>query len=159
MLTQWVFGRRKRKGKAEVFSKENSAEWEPVVLSPKVLIKISGKSIPCKPSCTNLQRSQRCCPGFSNDIDQTRCVSGGNIIAGAKWLFLKFYSLENRIHKSHREIPEEPNVLERCVYVCVCVCACSVVSNSVTRGTIACQAPLSMEFSRQEYRSRLPFLL
>ena len=34
--------------------------------------------------------------------------------------------------------------------VCVCVC-CSVVSDSVTPWTVALQAPLSMEFSRQEY--------
>ena len=42
---------------------------------------------------------------------------------------------------------------------CVCVLSCSVVSNSsATSRTIACQAPLSLEFSRQEYRSRLSFL-
>ena len=34
---------------------------------------------------------------------------------------------------------------------------CSVVPNSLQ--TVACQAPLSMEFSRQEYWNRLPFLL
>ena len=33
----------------------------------------------------------------------------------------------------------------------------SVVSDSVTSWTVACQAPLSMEFSRQEYWSRLLF--
>ena len=32
----------------------------------------------------------------------------------------------------------------------------SVVSNSVTLWTVACQAPLSMGFSRQEYWSQLP---
>ena len=37
-------------------------------------------------------------------------------------------------------------------------CCCSVVSDSfVTPWTIACQAPLSMGFPRQEYQSRLPF--
>ena len=38
--------------------------------------------------------------------------------------------------------------------------ACSValaMSNSVTLWTTACQAPLSLGFSRQEYRSGLPF--
>ena len=35
---------------------------------------------------------------------------------------------------------------------------CSVVSDSATPWTVACQAPLSMEFSRQEYWSVLPFL-
>ena len=42
--------------------------------------------------------------------------------------------------------------------VCVCVCvSCSVVSDSATPWTVACQVPLSMEFSRQEYWSGLPF--
>ena len=33
----------------------------------------------------------------------------------------------------------------------------SVVSDSATPWTVALQAPLSMDFSRQEYWSRLPF--
>ena len=33
----------------------------------------------------------------------------------------------------------------------------SVVSDSVTPRTVACEASLSMEFSRQEYWSGLPF--
>ena len=41
-----------------------------------------------------------------------------------------------------------------CVYVCVSHLA---VSNSVNPWTVAHQAPLSMEFSRQEYQSGLPF--
>ena len=45
-----------------------------------------------------------------------------------------------------------------CVCVCVCVCiSYSVVSDSVTSWTVACQAPLSIEFSRQEYWNGLPF--
>ena len=35
--------------------------------------------------------------------------------------------------------------------------SCSVVSDSATPWTVTHQAPLSMEFSRQEYRSGLPF--
>ena len=35
--------------------------------------------------------------------------------------------------------------------------SCSVVSDSVAPWTVACQAPPSMEFSRQEYWSGLPF--
>ena len=38
----------------------------------------------------------------------------------------------------------------------VCV-SCSVIYDSATPGTVACQAPLSMGFSRQEYWSELPF--
>ena len=34
----------------------------------------------------------------------------------------------------------------------------SVMSDSVTPWTVACQAPLSMEFSRQKHRHWLPFL-
>ena len=39
----------------------------------------------------------------------------------------------------------------------MCVLTCSVVSDSANPGTVACQAPLSKEFSRQEYWSGLPF--
>ena len=49
----------------------------------------------------------------------------------------------------------------QCVCVCVCVCAgaqlLSHVQLFVTLWTVACQAPLSMGFSRQEYWSGLPF--
>ena len=41
--------------------------------------------------------------------------------------------------------------------ICVCVLTCfSHVQLFVTLWTIACQAPLSMEFSRQEYWNGLP---
>ena len=39
----------------------------------------------------------------------------------------------------------------------VCVCVPSHVQLFVTPGTVACQDPLSMKFSRQEYWSRVPF--
>ena len=42
--------------------------------------------------------------------------------------------------------------------VCVCVCVFSHVQLFVTPWIIACQAHLSMGFSRQEYWSGLPFL-
>ena len=42
--------------------------------------------------------------------------------------------------------------------LCVCVHACSVVPNSfATPWTVARQAPLSMEFSRQEFWGGLSF--
>ena len=48
-----------------------------------------------------------------------------------------------------------------CVCVCVCLCArvraLSHVQLFATSWTVAYQAPLSMEFSSQEYWSRLPF--
>ena len=43
-----------------------------------------------------------------------------------------------------------------CVCVCVCVCR-SVVSDSAAPWTVACQASLSTESSRQESWSGLPF--
>ena len=39
----------------------------------------------------------------------------------------------------------------------ICVCACSFVSDSAIPWTVALQAPLHMEFSKQEYWSGLPF--
>ena len=46
-------------------------------------------------------------------------------------------------------------------HVCVCVCVCSQLLSPVqlfaTPWTVACQAPLSMGFSRQEYWSGLLF--
>ena len=45
-----------------------------------------------------------------------------------------------------------------CGSVCVCVCSLSCVRLFVIPCTVGCQFPLSMEFSRQEYWSGLPFL-
>ena len=39
----------------------------------------------------------------------------------------------------------------KCVCVCVCACTLSHVQLFVTLWTVACQAALSMEFSRQKY--------
>ena len=43
-----------------------------------------------------------------------------------------------------------------CVRVCVCACTLSRVQFFVTPSTVACQAPLSIKFSRQEYWNGLP---
>ena len=42
-------------------------------------------------------------------------------------------------------------------HIYVCMCVCSVAQLCATPWTLAHQAPLSMEFSRQEYWSGLPF--
>ena len=57
--------------------------------------------------------------------------------------------------------------LWRLTFLCVCVCVCvyasvhararSVMSDLATPWTVACQAPLSMGFSRQEHWSELLF--
>ena len=44
-----------------------------------------------------------------------------------------------------------------CVHVCVCACVLSPVRLFVTSWTVAHQVPMSMEFSRQEHWSGLPF--
>ena len=48
-----------------------------------------------------------------------------------------------------------------CVCVCVCVCLCvqsfRYVRFFATPQTVACQAPLSIGFSRQDYWSGWPF--
>ena len=59
-------------------------------------------------------------------------------------------------------LPRQPTLLSFLSSCCslLCLRACSVasvMSNSVTPWTVAFQAPLSMGFPRQEYRSGLPF--
>ena len=48
-------------------------------------------------------------------------------------------------------------VISACVCVCVCACVLSHVYLFAIPWTVARQAPLSMEFSRQEYRNGFPF--
>ena len=55
---------------------------------------------------------------------------------------------------------EDFAVLEKVLRNGVCVCLCVLVTQScvfATPWTVAHQAPLSMEFSRQEFWSHLPF--
>ena len=52
-------------------------------------------------------------------------------------------------------IPILPGIMDHMSYMHVFMLSCSVLF-AMPR-TIACQAPLSMEFSRQEYWSGLPF--
>ena len=51
-------------------------------------------------------------------------------------------------HVLNSDCHKEPNIH---------VCMCAVVSDSATPWTVTHRAPLSMEFSRQEYQSGLPF--
>ena len=50
------------------------------------------------------------------------------------------------------------NLMRVCVFVHVCACVVSCVQLYMTPGTVASQAPLSMGFPRQEYRSGCHFL-
>ena len=48
-----------------------------------------------------------------------------------------------------------------CLCVCVCACVCSVAQSCPTLSilwTVACQTPLSMGLSQQEYQNGSPFL-
>ena len=57
-----------------------------------------------------------------------------------------------------KKIQTTEKYVEEAVCICVCELSCSVVSDAfVSPWTIARQAPLSMEFSRQESWSGLPF--
>ena len=47
--------------------------------------------------------------------------------------------------------------LSRLHFKCACVCVCMLSHSVAAPWTVAHQAPLSMEFSRHEYWSRLPF--
>ena len=65
--------------------------------------------------------------------------------------------------RKHVSCPEDGffTIEQLCVCVCarVCTCARTVMSDSATPWTVTCQAPLSMQFYRQEYWSGLSFLL
>ena len=97
---------------------------------------------------------------------------------GNKQLIKKEIKMTQRIQLCSSCIQYKKYTHTPCVCVCVCVCvyklvhddliyhllwlmlsfSCSAVSNSfVSPLTLTHQAPLSMEFSRQEYWSRLPF--
>ena len=60
------------------------------------------------------------------------------------------------IKKWAKELESSSNMM--CMCVCVCVCeSLSPVQLFATPWTVACQAPLSTGFTRQEYWSGLPF--
>ena len=55
------------------------------------------------------------------------------------------------------QVPSACRVQSSALRLSVCVCTCSVMSDSLQPWTVAHQGLLSMEFSRQEYWSGLPF--
>ena len=61
-------------------------------------------------------------------------------------------------HKQNDSSCPEQHLHLWCVCVCVCVCS-SRVWLFATPCTLACQAPLSMGFPREEYKRGLPFPL
>ena len=74
--------------------------------------------------------------------------------------WLKLHSLLASTHLSLMLGPEQVNFIRLTQIkkkVCACMCVCSITFDSATPWTKACQAPMFMEFSRQEYWSGLPF--
>ena len=75
------------------------------------------------------------------------------------WIFFPHVINTDFLVKYFKKFVMNSNPIYICMYryVCTCVCVCTVVSDFVTLWTVAHQAPLSMEFSRQECWSQLPF--
>ena len=69
------------------------------------------------------------------------------------WQIMCSLSVEEEKHLGQEWVVS----MSECVCVSVCVFSLSLMSDSVILWTVACQAHLSMGFSRQEYRSGLPF--
>ena len=57
----------------------------------------------------------------------------------------------------HGRIMKALNASSKRAFLPLTACTCSVMSDSVTPWTVACQAPLSIGFPKQEYWSGLPF--
>ena len=73
-------------------------------------------------------------------------------------IFIVMYSENVKFYgRLIKQIIMEMGTTSRCVQRCMSVCSfAAVVSDSETALTRACQVPLSMIFSRQEYYSVLP---
>ena len=95
---------------------------------------------------------------------RSRNSKGNKIIILKRYLHPEFIAsllVREKIWKQ----PKCPSVAERIqkMWLRVCVCVCGGVPRSsrvplfVTPWTVACQAPLSMGFPRQEYWRGLPF--
>ena len=66
-------------------------------------------------------------------------------------MIVKLHSLCRQIKRLNFELVSRKKKLINSVDIFVCVCALSHVLLFVTPWTVAFRAPLSMEFSRQEY--------
>ena len=77
----------------------------------------------------------------------------------SKWAFRHIHMTDNVLIECGGREALGAGMRGVCEWVCVCVCvfSLSLLSDSVILWTVACQAPLSMGFSRQEYWSGLPF--
>ena len=115
----------------------------------------------CSHSCPP---SQWCHPTISSSVISFASYLQ-SIPASGSFLMSQFFAAGGQIlelqHQSSLECVCVCVCVCLCVCVSVCVCMCVLVTQSCltisgTRTTVACQAPLSMGFSRQEYWSGLP---
>ena len=76
------------------------------------------------------------------------------------WLHTKMCKLFWQMNTNTYKLlwPAESHLRCLCqgMHVSVCVCVCVCVSDSMNCRTVDCRAPLSIGFSRQEYRNGLP---
>ena len=86
-----------------------------------------------------------CAPSLPNKILFQDCLCGYILLCSRKSVILFYQVSFSRVKEVQTEVS-----------LCCCWVA-SVVSDSATLWTIACQTPLSMGFSWQEYWSRLLF--
>ena len=85
-----------------------------------------------------------------NINSKRECVSEINL-ERSSYIFESNYTLYNLSKNSRKK------AINITLWVCVLACMLSHVQLFVAPWTIACQASLSMEFFKQEYRSGLPF--
>ena len=107
-----------------------------------------------------------CCPLLlSPSIFPSNRVFSSESVLHIKWP--KYWCFSFSISPSNEYCQSYRSPINHCnchgLYPCknvmasMCVCLVTCVQLSAAPSTIACQAPLSMEFSRQEYWSGLPF--
>ena len=131
-------------------------EWVAISFSNAWKWKVKVKSLS---KCPTLRDSMDCSlPGSSvHGIFQARVLEWGAIVAQHSNDKTDLELLNISLEFIHT-LSDMRLYYKQVVYMQCCVCMLSRVWFSVTPLTIACQASLSMEFSKQEYWSRLPFL-
>ena len=102
----------------------------------------------------NQQKHSNCKPGKISDC---HCLPSLWLKMPWAWHLQIFFTAAFRTQKLGLHYAP---VMNFCIFLFFCFhvsVSCSVMSDSVIPQTVACQAPLSMEFSRQGYWSGLPF--
>ena len=84
--------------------------------------------------------------------------SGKNTGVGNHALLQRIFPTQGlQVDSLPSEPPGKPQRADGILSLIFCVRACMRAQSFTTPWTVACQAPLSKEFSRQEYWSGLPF--